>query len=129
MFDFDAGKLLLFAAVALVVVGPKELPHVLRLAGQTMTRLRRLQGEFRRAAGEFIATADLDSVDKELKTLGSEFEVTLAVNPATAMRGHLPSSSATKPEPEALRYASAEMEAYLSPPRDAALSDEVKVDP
>ena len=43
MFDFDAGKLIVIGLVALIVIGPKELPRVLRQIGQAIGKLRRME--------------------------------------------------------------------------------------
>ena len=46
MFEFDAGKFVLIAIVALIVIGPKELPRVMRQLGQAVGKLRRLSSDF-----------------------------------------------------------------------------------
>ena len=60
MFDFDLSKMVLFGVVALVVVGPKDLPAALRVAGRVVAQLRRVQGDVRRAADTLMADASLD---------------------------------------------------------------------
>ena len=42
MFDISWGKLVIIGVVALLVIGPKELPAVLRQLGQWMTKIRRM---------------------------------------------------------------------------------------
>jgi sec-independent protein translocase protein TatB len=119
MFDFDLGKMVLFGVVALVVVGPRELPAALRAAGRVMARVRRLQTEVRRAADTLMADA---SLDREFESLNDTMRSNLALNPATAMRGSLPASVASfergASETEAPEYASPEMRAYLAPPAE-----------
>jgi sec-independent protein translocase protein TatB len=122
MFDFDLSKMLLVGIVALVVVGPKELPAVMRAAARALTKLRRFQADVRASARDLMANADLDSVDRELNDLGATMRVNIALDPATAMRGSLPSSGASlvrrQAEEKALPYASPEMQAYLAPPAE-----------
>jgi len=47
MFDFDAGKLIIVGIVALIVIGPKELPRVMLQVGQVAAKMRRLAAELR----------------------------------------------------------------------------------
>lgn len=119
MFDFDVSKMIVVGVIALVVVGPKELPAVLRALGQVLARLRRFQTEFRSAADKFIAEADVGLIDRELEGIGRSVRNSIAINPATAMRGSLPSSNLAparvSTSEESLQYASPEMQAYLAP--------------
>ena len=46
MFDISWGKLVIIGVVALLVIGPKELPAVLRQLGPWMTKIRRMAAEF-----------------------------------------------------------------------------------
>jgi sec-independent protein translocase protein TatB len=111
MFDFDISKMILVGVVALVVVGPKELPAVLRTLGRALARVRRLQTEVRVAANNFMADVDIDSIEKSVRS-------NLALDPATAMRGNLPSDpnpARLQVSEESLQYASPEMQAYLTP--------------
>ncbi len=115
MFDFDLSKMIVVGVVALVVVGPKELPAVLRALGRALAELRRVRAGVRSAVEAFMADADLDSVGRELESLDKR--VNFALDPATAMRGSLPSSGVRREaEGEPLHYASPEMQAYLAPP-------------
>ena len=120
MFDFDLSKMILVGVVALVVVGPKELPAVLRALARTLAKLRRVQASVRTAVDTLVADAGLDSVDRELEGLGKTMRVNIASNPATAMRSSLPSSewigARPEAEEEALQFVSPEMQAYLAPP-------------
>ena len=116
MFDFDLAKLVLFGGVALVVVGPKELPAALRAAGRVLAQLRRVQNEIRTAADTLMRDA---TVESEIAGLGDTMRINLALDPATAMRGNLPGAEPLRPQTEALEYASPAMQAYLAPPAEA----------
>ncbi|WP_417450254.1 Sec-independent protein translocase protein TatB [Kordiimonas sp.] len=61
MFDIGAMELFVVAVLALVVVGPKELPRLLRTAGGLMRRVRELSAEFRQGVEQLAAEADLDA--------------------------------------------------------------------
>lgn len=120
MFDFDVSKLILVGVIALVLVGPKDLPRALRAVGQAVGRARRIRSDFHKAITDLAAIADVDGIGKELASVENYARVNIALNPATAMRGSLPLSSAASIAPieredDASRYASAEMKAYLAP--------------
>ena len=51
MFDIGTDELLLTAIVAIVVIGPKDLPRALRVAGGWIAKIRRVSGHFRSARG------------------------------------------------------------------------------
>ncbi len=62
MFDIGWSELLIIAVVALVVIGPKELPATLRSIGKITTRARKMAGEFRSQFDEAMREAELDDV-------------------------------------------------------------------
>jgi len=66
MFGIDSPELLVIAVVALVVVGPKELPGLLRGWGKWMAQMRGMASEFRGHVDEMVRQADLDDVKKQL---------------------------------------------------------------
>ncbi|MGA0564105.1 Sec-independent protein translocase protein TatB [Ancylobacter sp. VNQ12] len=59
MFDIGWSELLVIGIVALVVIGPKELPAVLRKIGQGVGKLRRMAGEFQGQFNEALREAEL----------------------------------------------------------------------
>lgn len=62
MFGLDWSELALIAAVALVVIGPKDLPRVLKTAGQWAARARSMARDFQRSLEEIAQEADLGDV-------------------------------------------------------------------
>jgi len=66
MFGIDSPELLVIAIVALVVIGPKELPGMLRSWGKWMAQMRGMASEFRGHVDEMVRQADLDDVKKQL---------------------------------------------------------------
>jgi sec-independent protein translocase protein TatB len=64
MFDFSWTEILLIAAVALVVIGPKDLPRVLKTAGQWAGRARAVAREFQFQIDQMIRESELDDVRK-----------------------------------------------------------------
>ena len=60
--DFGWSELLVIAIVLIVIVGPKDLPKMLRTFGKTTSSLRKMAGEFRRQFDDALKEAELDDV-------------------------------------------------------------------
>lgn len=67
MFGIDSGELLIIAVVALVVIGPKDLPRVMRVVGQWVGRARGMARHFRSGIDAMIREAELEEMDKQWK--------------------------------------------------------------
>ncbi|KAA5606885.1 twin-arginine translocase subunit TatB [Roseospira marina] len=67
MLDFGWTELAVIAVIALVVIGPKDLPKVLRTMGQWTRRLRGLAREFQGHIDDVIREAELDDVRDGIK--------------------------------------------------------------
>ena len=67
MFGIDSPELLVIAVVALIVVGPKELPGLLRGWGKWMAQMRGMASEFRGHVDEMVRQSELDEVKKQLE--------------------------------------------------------------
>ncbi len=65
MFDVGASELLLIAIVAIVVIGPKDLPLALRTAGRWIGKVRRVSGHFRSGVETMIREAELEEMEKK----------------------------------------------------------------
>jgi sec-independent protein translocase protein TatB len=65
MFDVGASELLLTVIVAIVVIGPKDLPRALRTAGQWIGKIRRVSGHFRSGIEEMIRQAELQEMEQK----------------------------------------------------------------
>ena len=66
MFGIDSPELLVIAIVALIVIGPKELPGLLRSWGNWMAKMRGMASEFRGHVDEMVRQSELDEVKKHL---------------------------------------------------------------
>jgi sec-independent protein translocase protein TatB len=75
MFDIGAGELLVIGVVALVVIGPKELPAVLRQAGKFTNKVRQMAGEFRSQFDEAMRESELHEAKKQIASLNPFSEV------------------------------------------------------
>lgn len=65
-------ELILIALVAIIVVGPKDLPLMMRRLGQFVAKGRALAGEFRSAFDDIARQAELDELRKEIEDLKNE---------------------------------------------------------
>src|SRR5437879_4130403 len=65
--DFGMSELLLIGIVALVFIGPKDLPKALRVAGFWVKKARTLSREFQTSVEQMIREAELDEMRQELK--------------------------------------------------------------
>jgi sec-independent protein translocase protein TatB len=72
MFDFSFGELLLIGIVALVAIGPKELPGVLRTLGQWTAKLRRMAAEFQNQFQEAMREAEMADLKKQVDEVTSQ---------------------------------------------------------
>lgn len=70
MFDIAWTEMALIAAVALIVIGPKDLPRVLRQVGIWVRKLRMLAGEFQKNVDEMVREAELDDVKRDVERIG-----------------------------------------------------------
>jgi sec-independent protein translocase protein TatB len=76
MFDlFDPSKIFLVGVVALIVIGPKDLPRVMRTVGQVVGRMRRMANEFQQQFNEAMREAELEDVKKELAAMNDAAKV------------------------------------------------------
>lgn len=79
MLEVGWTEILVIAIVLIIVVGPKDLPQMLRTFGQMVSKLRGMAGEFRQQFDEALREADLDDVRK---TIGDAQKL----NPMNAIR-------------------------------------------
>ena len=77
MFDLTSSKLLILGIVALIVVGPKELPFLLRTIGKYVGMIRRQANEFRAQFDEAMREAELDSIKKDIESVARDAENTI----------------------------------------------------
>lgn len=84
MLDIAWSEMALIAAIALIVIGPKDLPRVLRQVGIWVRKLRLLAGEFQKNVDEMVREAELDDVKRDVERIGRvdlNREVEKAIDP------------------------------------------------
>jgi sec-independent protein translocase protein TatB len=92
MFDFSWSELLVIALVALVVIGPKDLPKVLRAAGKWAAKARTVANEFRSSIDQMIRESELDEVRKEVEKVAATdigHEIQQSVDPKGELHASL----------------------------------------
>ncbi|MCR4267526.1 Sec-independent protein translocase protein TatB [Nitratireductor sp. ZSWI3] len=84
MFDIGWPEMLVIAIVLIVVVGPKDLPRMLRSFGRTTSKLRAMAGDFRKQFDEALKEAELDDVKSlvdDARKLDPRNEIKKHLNP------------------------------------------------
>ena len=104
MFDFGVGytELLVIAVVALIVVGPKDLPKLLRHLGRFTASVRRMAANFSAISTKLAREADVDKVTSELREatrfdLGEDDMRKAAADLRTALRVLAPAADPQAP--------------------------------
>jgi sec-independent protein translocase protein TatB len=69
MFEIGWTELVLIAVVAIVVIGPKDLPRAMRVVGQWTARMKRMARDFQGQFNEALKEAELDGVQKDLQSI------------------------------------------------------------
>lgn len=70
MFDIAWSKLMIIGVVALIVIGPKDLPGVLRTLGEMIGKLRRMADEFRGQFNDAMRETQFEDIKKDMADLG-----------------------------------------------------------
>ncbi|MFO1126991.1 MAG: Sec-independent protein translocase protein TatB [Rhodospirillales bacterium] len=70
MFDIGWQELFLIAVVALVVIGPKDLPVAMRTMARVLSRIRALSREFQRSVSDIMREAELDEIRQQVDRAG-----------------------------------------------------------
>jgi sec-independent protein translocase protein TatB len=91
MFDLGWSELLVVGAVALVVLGPKELPNALRTISNLTKTARKLAGEFQSGINEIVREAELEDARKAAQSI-SKGSISKAIENAVDPTGELKST-------------------------------------
>ncbi len=94
MLDMSWGEIMVIGAVALIVIGPKDLPKALRTVGQVTGKLRRMAAEFQGQFNEAMREAELDEVKKQLQGVNDSVTAVGSTNfnPIQTIRDELKTS-------------------------------------
>ena len=80
MFDIGAAELLVIIVVAVIVIGPKEMPRAMRTAGRWIGKVRRVSAHFRTGIDAMVREAELEDMEKKWKAQNEEIMRRTAVS-------------------------------------------------
>ena len=103
MFDFSWSELALIGVVALVVIGPKDLPRVMRTVGLWVGKARTIAREFQSSLDQMIRESELEEMRKSVERASNvnlAREIERAVDPAGELQKSLEPPSSPPPMPE-----------------------------
>src|SRR3954447_6273230 len=89
MFDIGWSEIAVIVVVALIVIGPKDLPKVLKTVGIWVRKARMLTRDFQNSVDEMIREADLEDVRRqatELRNINIGREVEKTIDPSGSLR-------------------------------------------
>ena len=81
MFDIGWGELVVIGIVALIAIGPKELPTVVRTLAQYMAKIRRMAAEFQGQFQEALREAEVADLKKQAEDMASSVTDITKFNP------------------------------------------------
>lgn len=93
MFDLGALELLVIVIVAVIVIGPKDMPLAMRTAGRWIGKVRKVSAHFRTGIDAMVREAELEDMEKKWKARNEEI---MRKHPT----GDEPSASASAPTAE-----------------------------
>ncbi len=109
MFDVAWSELLLVVIVAIIVVGPKELPGLMRTAGRMLAKLRRHADEFRKQFDEAVKEAGGEDLQREINSLRQN-------NPINQIRNSIEDAARDSYTPRTGTLPASAVEDDLGPP-------------
>jgi sec-independent protein translocase protein TatB len=118
MFDISWTEFLLIGVVALIVIGPKELPTVLRTLGQWTRRVRSMAADFQNQFQEAMREAEMTDLKKQVDDIAHDIK---SYDPLKDVRADVEAagkdiqSSLEKPAPTATANEPAQSEAPVAP--------------
>lgn len=103
MFDIAWSELVLIGAVALVVIGPKDLPKALRSLGEMVGKVRRMAAEFQGQFNEAMREAEIHDLKKSVEDIGGSVQAATRTdfNPIQTIRDEIKGATETPPTVEA----------------------------
>src|SRR3954466_16277196 len=133
MFDIGWSELLVIGVVALIAIGPKELPGALRTLGLWMGKIRRMASDFQGQFQEAMREAEMADLKKQFDSLTSGFDpieparrdigAAVADTPPSALASPAAEPSATTDAPSA----AADTPSAYAPVADASPTDTAPV--
>ncbi len=99
MFDIGAAELLVIIIVAVLVIGPKDMPHAMRTAGRWIGKVRKVSSHFRTGIDAMVREAELEDMEKKWKAQNEAIMKRSASATEEAKGEPLMTGPPPKPEP------------------------------
>jgi sec-independent protein translocase protein TatB len=96
MFDLGWSELLVVAVLAIIFVGPKDLPKMMRTVGQYVAKARAMAREFQSSFDELARETELDELRREVSALKEQ-----ATSPLRSLKDDITKATPTKEAPAA----------------------------
>ena len=116
MFDIGWSELLLIGIVALIAIGPKELPGALRTLGQWMGKVRRMASEFQNQFHEAMREAELADLKKEVDEMATKAQSYAHFDPIDDIRKDIEKAASPPPDLDTLTDTAALNPAHAATP-------------
>jgi sec-independent protein translocase protein TatB len=120
MFDIGWSELLLIGIVALIAIGPKELPGALRTLGQWMAKVRRMASEFQNQFHEAMREAELADLKKEVDEMATKAQSYAHFDPIDDIRKDIEKAAGPPPDLDTLTDTAASPPPAATPPAATA---------
>ena len=120
MFDIGWSELLLIGNVALIAIGPKELPGALRTLGQWMAKVRRMASEFQNQFHEAMREAELADLKKEVDEMATKAQSYAHFDPIDDIRKDIEKAASPPPDLDTLTDTAASPPPAATPPATTA---------
>ena len=101
MFDFAWSEIALIGVVALVAIGPKDMPAAIKAVTNMIKKARRMAGEFQTHVDEMLREADLDEVRRQVDEIRN-FDIKGAIEKAVDADGSIRSTFSENPLEQAI---------------------------
>lgn len=98
MFDLGAGELLIIVIVAVLVIGPKDIPLAMRTAGRWIGKVRRVSSHFRAGLDTMVREAEMEEMEKKWAAQNAKI---MKEHPADAPPEMEPTGALPSPAPKA----------------------------
>ena len=128
MFDIGWSELLLIGIVALIAIGPKELPGALRTLGQWMAKVRRMASEFQNQFHEAMREAELADLKKEVDEMATKAQSYAHFDPIDDIRKDIEKAASPPPDLDTLTDTAASPPAVTPPVATAPASPPAATD-
>jgi sec-independent protein translocase protein TatB len=130
MFDFAWSEILLIGAVALIAIGPKDMPAAIRTVSGMIKKARRMAAEFQTHVDEMVREADLGDVKKafsDIRHLDIPSLVERHVDPDRSIRGTFAEDPFKPAYPAAAEISTTDEVSVIEPGVVEALAEPVVV--